>query len=342
MKKLYTSIGIALASVLAVTALSSEEVVHAENNEDTVTIENNFIITPPRGTEGDSSENVETVEIAKNPENIIIFDLGLATTFTELGLEDRIAGLPKGENNAMLSEQLEVFADESYLNLGGLFEPNYELIASINPELIIISNRQSSSDIINELESAAPNAEIINIAADPMTYIEDIKASTLLVGELFEVEDEAEELVTELDTRVEHINELIETLDTTILFIQTNGGDLALHGEGGRYGFLFEELNFELAGEQDEENTANHGNQITFEFIAEANPGLMFVMDRGAAVETGDSTNIDVLINSVTESVDAVQNDNIYELSPVEWYLNAGGYGSLMTQLDEIEEAVTQ
>lgn len=342
MKRLYTSIGITLASILAVTTLSNGEVIQAQEDSETVTIENNFTITPPRGTEGDSTENVETVEIAKNPENVVIFDLGLATTFVELGLEERIAGLPKGENNSMLSEQLEVFSDDSYIDLGGLFEPNYEMIASINPELIIISGRQSTTDIISELESAAPNAEIINIAADSMNYIEDIKESTLILGELFEVEEEAETLVTELDTRVETINEAIDALDASILFVQTNGGDLALHGQGGRYGFLFEELNFEIAGEQQEDSTANHGNQITFEFIAEANPGLIFVMDRGAAVETGESTNIDVLINSVTENVDAIASDNIYELSPVEWYLNAGGYGSLMTQLDEIEEAVTQ
>lgn len=342
MKKLYTSIGITLASILAVTSLTNLDTVSAQEDSETVTIENNFIIGPPRGSEGDSTENIETVEIAKNPENVIIFDLGLASTFVELGIEDKIAGLPKGENNSSLSEDLEVFTDDAYENLGGLFEPNYELIASINPELIIISGRQSSTDIISELESAAPNAEIINIAADAVTYIDDIKESTLILGELFEVEEKAEELVADLETRVETINESIDTLDTSILFVQTNGGDLALHGEGGRYGFLFEELNFEIAGEQEEDSTANHGNQITFEFIAEANPGLIFVMDRGAATATADTTNTDVLINSVTESVDAVANDNIYELSPVPWYLNAGGYGTLMTQLDEIEEAIAE
>lgn len=340
MKKLTTLLSASLLSIVAVSAFSNSEVVFAE--EDTVEIENNFTITPPRGTEGDSKENNETVEIAKNPENVVIFDLGLATTFVELGLEDKIAGLPKGDNNAMLSEDLAVFEDEAYENLGGLFEPNYEQIAAINPELIIISGRQSSTDIIAELEAAAPNAEIINIAADTVDYIESIKSSTMIIGELFEVEEEAETLVAELDERVEALNETIDEAGQSILFVQTNGGDLSFHGVGGRYGFLFEELNFEIAGEQAEENTADHGNQITFEFIAESNPGLIYVMDRGAAISDGESTNIDVLINDVTESVDAVKNENIYELSPVQWYLNSGGYGSLMTQLDEIEEALVE
>lgn len=339
MKKLYTLLSASLLSVVAVSAISGGEAVHAQD-EETVTIENNFTITPPRGTEGDSTEHTETVEIPKNPENVVIFDLGLATTFVELGLEDKIAGLPKGDNNSMLSEQLSVFAEDTYENLGGLFEPNYELIAMIQPELIIISGRQSSTDIISELESAAPNAEIINIAADNVNYIESIKESTTIIGELFEVEEEAETLVEELDARVEALNESIEENGESILFVQTNGGDLALHGEGGRYGFLFEELSFEIAGELTDEGTENHGNQITFEFITESNPGLIFVMDRGAAVSEGESTNTDVLVNDVTSSVDAVANDNIHELSPIEWYLNAGGYGTLMTQLEELEAAV--
>lgn len=342
MKTLYKSLGITLASVVAVSVFASSDEVVLAQDEETVTIENNFTISPPRGTEGDSEEHNETVEIAKNPENVVIFDLGLATTFVELGIEDAIAGLPKGENNASLSEDLAVFEDEQFENLGGLFEPNYELIAQIQPELILLSGRQSSTDIIAELEAAAPNAEIVNIAANNVNYIEDIKASTLILGELFEVEEEAETLVEELDTRIEELNEMIDAGDNSMLFIQTNGGDLAFHGVGGRYGFLFEELNFEIAGELTDTETENHGNQVSFEFIAESNPELIFVMDRGAATSTGEATNIDVLVNDVTSSVAAVQNENIYELSPVPWYLNAGGYGTLMTQLDEIEAAVAE
>lgn len=318
-----------------------------EGSADTVEYHNDFTIGPPRGEEGDGDgeEVDEVLEIPKNPENVVIFDLGVATTFPELGIEENIAGLPKGEDNSTLSEELEVFESDDYQNLGGLFEPDYEAIAEIQPELIILHGRQSNSEIISELESAAPDAQIINTSADSENYFEDVKESTLFLGELFEVEDEAQELVDELDTKLDDVHANVEDLDETMLFVQTNGGDLSFHGPGGRYDFLYSELGLTSAGEQEEdeegeEATGNHGNQISFEFITETNPGLILVMDRGAAVSDGDETSVDILDNDVTSEVDAIANDNVTELNPITWYMNAGGYGTAMSQLDEIQEAV--
>lgn len=347
-KKLYLLMAASL--MLVVAACGSNEEESADNgtenggeSTETVSYHNQFTIGPPRGEDGDETEVDETIELPKNPENVVIFDLGVATTFPALGIEENIAGLPKGENNSTLSDELEVFESDQYQNLGGLFEPDYEAIAEIQPEVIMLHGRQSNSEIIGELESAAPNAAIINVSADSNNYFEDVKANTLFLGELFDVEDKAQELVDEMDNKLEEVSSNVQGLDETMLFIQTNGGDISFHGPGGRYGFLYEELGFTSAGEQEgegEEETSNHGNQISYEFIAETNPGMILVMDRGAAVSEGDATSTSILENDVTANVDAVSNGNITELNPTTWYLNAGGYGTAMSQLDEIQTAV--
>lgn len=346
LKKLYLLL--AMAVMLIVAACGNNDDTSEENDNaegetasETVSYHNAFTIGPPRGEDGDETEVDETIELPKNPENVVIFDLGVATTFPELGIEESIAGLPKGENNSTLSEELEVFASDDYQNLGGLFEPDYEAIAEIQPEVIMLHGRQSNSEIIGELEAAAPNAAIINVSADSTNYFEDVKENTLFLGELFDVEDRAQELVDELDAKLDDVNNNVQELDETMLFVQTNGGDISLHGQGGRYDFLYSDIGFTSAGEQDEEEaTSDHGNQISFEFIAETNPGLILVMDRGAAVSDDEATSTDILENDVTSSVDAVSNGNIAELNPVTWYLNAGGYGTAMSQLDEIQTAV--
>ena len=316
-----------------------------EESADTIAYDNQFEIgTGERGEEGQGTQIDETVELPKNSDKVVIFDLGVASTFAALGLEENIMGLPKGENNASLGSTIsDVYeSDEDYVNLGGLKEPDYEALAALDPEIVMIHGRQANSNVVSELEKAAPKAEIIHVAADNSNYFEDVKEMTMFIGEMYDVQDKAQELVDDLDAQLAEVNEKVAASELPMLFIQTNGGNLSFHGVGGRYDFLYNDFGFTSAGEQEEseEATDGHGNEISFEFIAETNPGLILLMDRGAAVSEGEATSSDVLENEVTSGVDAIENDNVYELNPQNWYLNAGGYLTALAQVEEINEAV--
>lgn len=324
---------------------TAEEDASEEESADTIAYENQFEIgSGERGDEGEGTQIDETVELPKNSDKVVIFDLGVASTFAALGLEENIMGLPKGENNASLGSTIsDVYeSDEDYVNLGGLKEPDYEALAALDPEIVMIHGRQANSNVVGELEKAAPNAEIIHVAADNSNYFEDVKEMTTFIGEMYDVQDKAQELVDDLDTQLAEVNEKVAAAELPMLFVQTNGGNLSFHGVGGRYDFLYNDFGFTSAGEQEEseEATDGHGNEISFEFIAETNPGLILLMDRGAAVSEGEATSSDVLENEVTSGVDAIENDNVYELNPQNWYLNAGGYLTALAQVEEINEAV--
>ncbi len=324
---------------------TAEEDASEEESADTIAYENQFEIgSGERGDEGEGTQIDETVELPKNSDKVVIFDLGVASTFAALGLEENIIGLPKGENNASLGGTIsDVYeSDEDYVNLGGLKEPDYEALAALDPEIVMIHGRQSNSNVVGELEKAAPNAEIIHVAADNSNYFEDVKEMTTFIGEMYDVQDKAQELVDDLDTQLAEVNEKVAAAELPMLFVQTNGGNLSFHGVGGRYDFLYNDFGFTSAGEQaeSEETTDSHGNEISFEFIAETNPGLILLMDRGAAVSEGEATSTDVLVNEVTSGVDAIENDNVYELNPQNWYLNAGGYLTALAQVEEINAAV--
>ena len=316
----------------------------ASESAETIAYENQFEIgSGERGEEGEATQIDETVELPKNSDKVVIFDLGVASTFKALGLEENIMGLPKGENNASLGDTIaDTYESEDYVNLGGLKEPDYEALAALDPEIIMIHGRQSNSAVISELEKAAPNAEIIHVAADNSNYFEDVKEMTMFIGEMYDVQDKAQELVDDLDSKLAEVNEKVAASELPMLFVQTNGGNLSFHGVGGRYDFLYNDFGFTSAGEQEEseEATDGHGNEISFEFIAETNPGLILLMDRGAAVSEGEATSSDVLENEVTSGVDAIEEDNVYELNPQNWYLNAGGYLTALAQVEEINEAV--
>ena len=108
---------------------SADEESSEEASAGTIAYDNQFEIgTGERGEEGQGTQIDETVELPNNSDKVVVFDLGVASTFAALGLEENIMGLPKGENNASLGNTIsDVYeSDEDYVNLGGLKEPDYE------------------------------------------------------------------------------------------------------------------------------------------------------------------------------------------------------------------------
>ena len=309
-----------------------------ETVETTVPYTNNFEMSLTTERDSDTEAVDETIDVIKNSNKVVLLDLGVASTFEALGLQDNVIALPKGENDSILGPELETYKDEKYVNLGGLKDPDFEKIAELDPEIIMIGGRQANKPSIEEFKKAAPNASIIYVSAQSDNYFEDIKEMTTFIGELYDKQSDAEALNKELDEKIEETKNLVSEKDKTMMFIQTNGGDLSLHGPGGRYDFLYNPIGFKSSEGDSEDKNASHGNQISFEYISKANPSMILVMDRGAAISNGeDATKVDVLKTDVTNNVDAVKDDNIFELNSVRWYLNSGGHASAIGQLEELQ-----
>src|SRR5699024_1756631 len=80
---------------------------------------------------------------------------------------------------------LEKYESDDYENLGSLKEPDFEKISEIDPDLIIISGRQS--EVYNELTKLGPT---IYVEVDPTRYMDSFKENLNLIGEIFEKEEE--------------------------------------------------------------------------------------------------------------------------------------------------------
>src|SRR5690554_2144291 len=74
-----------------------------------------------------------TTTVPLNPENVVVFDYGVLDALDVLGVA--VAGLPASNLPPFLSQ----FGTDEYVNVGTLFEPDFEEIYVLNPELIIIS-----------------------------------------------------------------------------------------------------------------------------------------------------------------------------------------------------------
>lgn len=268
----------------------------------------------------------EPVKVKKNPETVVVFDFGVLDTLDELGIE--VAGVAQSNIPPYLSK----YEDEKYTNIGALKEPDLETIHGMDPDVIFISNRQS--DMYDELSDIAPT---IYVGVDTANYMESFKENMNIVAEIFNKEEEMDAELAEIDERIADIQEKTEAIDKEALIILGTEGKVSAYGPSSRFGIIHDVFNLKAADEKIEAST--HGQNITFEYILETNPDVLFVIDRDAAIGE-DASAKDSIENDLVQKTKAYENDEIYYLDPGYWYLSGGGLMSIKKMIAEIEETL--
>src|SRR5690606_27830152 len=93
-----------------------------------------------------------TTEVPANPKKVVVFDLAAFDILATLGVE--VAGVP----SSRLPPHLARFEDKRYLRAGTLFEPDFEAINAVGPDLIIVAGRSQSK--YQELSQLAPTLDL--------------------------------------------------------------------------------------------------------------------------------------------------------------------------------------
>ena len=268
----------------------------------------------------------EVVTVPKNPEKVVVFDFGILDTFDELGLE--VAGLPK----TSIPTYLEKYEDEKYTNVGSLKEPDFEAVHALQPDLIIITDRQA--ELYDQFKEIAPT---IFVGIDNSDYMTSFKNNMDLIAEIFGKEDEMATELAEIDEKIAAINEKVSAQDANALITLANEGKVSAYGPGSRFGIIHDVFGFTPADDQIDSST-KHGQSITFEYILETNPGILFVIDRGAVI--GGEASADMIENELVKKTDAYKNEKIIYLDGEYWYLSGGGLSSVKKMVEEVEQAL--
>ncbi|GAA1058750.1 siderophore ABC transporter substrate-binding protein [Agromyces bracchium] len=268
----------------------------------------------------------ETV-VPVNPETVIVFDIASLDTLDALGVE--VAGVPKDN----LPDYLDAYASEDVLNAGTLFEPDYEAVNAAAPDLIIVANR--SAEALPELSKIAPT---IDLSLDWTDYLASFEQNVETLGEIFGAEDEAAEALAEIDDKIAEAQEA--TADAGAgLIVLTSGGEITAFGPGSRFGWLHDELGLTPVIEDVE--AATHGDPVSNEFILEANPDWLFVVDRDAAIGEGGAAAEQILDNEVVAGTTAWSEDQVVYLDAQAWYVVMSGLTAVNTMVDEVIEGLS-
>ena len=260
------------------------------------------------------------------PETVAVFDFGILDTLDELGVE--VAGVPQ----ATMPAYLEKFAGEDYTNLGSLKEPDFEALHAMKPDVIFISGRQA--DLYDQFEEIAPT---IYVGLDYTNYMESFKHNMDIVAQVFDKEDEMESELAEVDKQIEDINAKASESDSKALITLATEGKVSAYGPSSRFGLIHDVYGFTPADEGIEAST--HGQNITFEYILETNPDILFVIDRDAAIGKGANAK-KTIENDLVKKTKAFENDKIIYLDGEYWYLSGGGLKSMKEMITEVEAAL--
>lgn len=267
----------------------------------------------------------ETV-VSLNPAKVFTFDLASLSTLNALGVE--VAGVP----DFAFPDSLAQYASDRYLKIGSLFEPDYEAISAADPDLIIVSAR--SAAVFPQLAEIAPT---IDLSADNTQYLASQFHNAEVLGQLFGKQAEVADLEAKIQASIEAVQ--AQTAEAgTALIVMVNGGEVTAYGPGSRFGWIHDDLGFTPAVEDVEQ--ATHGEAISFEFILEANPDWLIVIDRDVAVGEQAEAAAVVLDNELVGQTTAWQQGQVIYINPSNWYIVTGGLGAIQEMVDEIGSAL--
>lgn len=274
--------------------------------------------------EGSATVTIEddhgTHEVPTDPQSVVVTDNRSYRTLEAFGVE------PSAAARSLMDAQTHAYAeDESILDLGNHREPDLENVVAAEPDLII--NGQRFQDYYEDLGGLAPDATVLEFEPqEDADLVEELIRKTESLGEVFGQEDIAADLVEELEVEMARVQEAYDG-ESTVMGLLTSGGDMSYVAPGpdGRaIGPVFDTFDLTPALEQEGENES-HGDDISVEAIATADPDWLLVLDRDARLTLDEGEEYIPAAEVVEESaalanVSAVENDQIVYL-PENFYL---------------------
>lgn len=246
------------------------------------------------------------VTVKANPKSVVALDNRTFETLSDWGIE--VVAVPK----EVMPADSPYVLDENVKNIGNHREPNLEIIAAAQPELVIVGQR--FADYYEDIKALVPDAAVIDLDINVSeetenqgeNLIEGLKNSTTVLGKIFDKNEEAEKLNKEFDESIEAVKKAYNGEDT-VMSVVVSGGEIGFSApKSGRvWGPMYEIFGWVPALELEEGTSDHKGDGVSVEAIAQSNPTWLMVLDRDAAVSSSEQS---VSATDVISGAPALQN----------------------------------
>lgn len=275
-----------------------------------------------------------TTVVEKLPQRVVALDMNEVDFLDQLYVP--VAGMPKD----FVPHFLARYKDAPNVgDTGAIVQPNLERVHAARPDLILITSLQAKH--YKELSEIAPTIHFdVDYRDSQVNHIEAIKDHLITLGRIFGKEELALQKSAELDAKVEEVRRITQGRPEKALIVLHNNGAFSSFGVQSRYGFVFNALNVTPASPMVE--TGLHGQPISSEFIQQANPDVIYIVDRTAVMERRQALNAESLANPLLRQTNAWKNDRVVFADAEAWYVTAASVTSLKLIIDDVIKAYRQ
>lgn len=221
-------------------------------------------------TEGSSetrsvAHDAGTTEITGTPQRVVALEFSFVDALDMLGTEP--VGIADDEKSERVSQLLGEEID--YTSVGTRSEPNQEVIASLQPDLII-ADTQRHSDVYDALSEIAPT---IVLDSREGSY-QDMKDNTVTIAEALGDRSAGEDAVAAHEQRMAEIAAQVpEGEDRTVQLVTARDELLRIHTSSSFVGSVMEAAGLRVAAQDDQEPYED----ASLERIAQVDPDVLFV-----------------------------------------------------------------
>ncbi|MCC8255086.1 siderophore ABC transporter substrate-binding protein [Vibrio campbellii] len=288
-----------------------------------------LIISPSFAATVKIDHYMGTTEVEQSPKRVVVIGFGPLDMLDSFGID------PVAVSNAShLPKYLSKYNKTHYTSAGSLFEPDFETIYTQKPDLILVGPRGSSK--YDELSEIAPT--VVLASGENEGYWQGTKAQWRNVGKIFNMEEKVEQKIENLDAQFKAIRDYNQTNNNDALTILSIGDSISAFGAKSRFGAIYTDFGF--AETVKNLKTGTHGDVISYEFIREANPKNILVIDRNALHAKSDNDLAKALDNDLVKATWAYKNKKITFLDVDAWYLAMSGVTATEKMVSEIKHTI--
>ena len=264
-----------------------------------------------------------TVTVPVNPGRVVSLDNRTYDTLAAWGVE--LVAAPKG----VMPVDSPYVQDDAVLDIGNHREPNLELIAAANPELVIIGQRFAG--FYDEIKALVPNAAVIDLNFDVSeaaespgeNFVNGFIDTTRALGMIFDKNADAAKLTADFEQAIADIKAAYNGTDT-IMSVIVSGGNIGFSapGAGRVWGPMYEIFGWVSSLDVMNTTSDHQGDEINVEAIAQSNPDWFLVLDRDAGVSGESVPAQDIIDDSpALQNTTAIREGNIV-YAPNDTYTN--------------------
>ncbi|EDP60189.1 siderophore ABC transporter substrate-binding protein [Vibrio sp. AND4] len=269
----------------------------------------------------------ETV-ILNRPQRVAALDMNEVDFLDQLDVP--IAGMVKD----FIPHFLEKYKQApNIVDLGAIVQPNMERVYALKPDLVLMTPLHTTQ--YEELSQLSPTLHFdIDYRNSRGHHVDIIKQHLTDLGEIFGKQELAQQKIAEVEAKVAQARAVTTERPEKALVVMHNNGAFSSFGVESRYGFVFDVLGVKPASEEVE--TSLHGQPISSEFISQANPDILYIIDRTAVMQGKPIIDAEHLANPLLRQTKAWKNGNVVFVDPDAWYITSASVTSLKIVIDDI------